>query len=186
MKSKDYNEIVWQDIVICDLDSPSGLTWRSNGKYSGWKNYKRNGKPNGWRLEYKSKAYYCHRIIAILSLNLRDNSLVVNHKDCNPFNNSIDNLEICTAVENSRRQKCHVGIGLHPTNTSGFVGVSEHITDNAYYARAQFTDLNGKIVSKYFPYKTHGSERAIELAVKWRRDSILQLNLEGAGYATEG
>jgi len=183
MKSKDYFAIDWNSIVLLDEKSPSGLSWSNNYKFAGWKNYKRNGKPSGWRLEYREKAYYCHRILAILFLNLKDNNLVVNHKDCDPFNNSIENLEICTAKENSRRQSCHIAKELHPTNVSGIVGVSEHTTlDGAKYAKAQWNDLNGKIKCKYFPYKKYGKTEAIELAKNCRRDAINLLHIQDAGY----
>lgn len=183
MKSKDYFCIDWSSLVYFDETSKSKLRWISNNKECGWRNYKSNKAPNGWRLEYCNQAFYCHKVIAILKLGLTDNNMVINHIDCNPFNNNLDNLEICTTKENARRQKCHIGRGLHPTNTSGITGVYEHKSGSCYYAKAQWSDLNGKICCQYYSYKTYGKIKAWELAKEARNRALIELNIQGAGYA---
>lgn len=48
----------------------------------------------------KREDVYVHRIIATLFLDNSNNYPEVNHKDCNPMNNSVDNLEWCTTGYN--------------------------------------------------------------------------------------
>lgn len=77
--------------------------------------YIRNAKgfvTNGWehsKLGYrkvrlykkgKYKDYYLHRLVAITFIPYEKGREIVNHKDCNPKNNKLDNLEWCTQKEN--------------------------------------------------------------------------------------
>lgn len=53
---------------------------------------------------YKNKRafrFYIHRLVAIHFINNPQNFRYVNHKDENKYNNSVDNLEWCTAGYNS-------------------------------------------------------------------------------------
>ena len=53
---------------------------------------------------HNRKAYYVHRVLAHAFLDLPlDSKLTVDHLDGNGFNNSLDNLEVVTLVENLRR-----------------------------------------------------------------------------------
>ena len=49
----------------------------------------------------KNVKYLVHRLVAITFIPNPNNLPQVNHKDCNPQNNSVDNLEWCTALYNS-------------------------------------------------------------------------------------
>ena len=49
----------------------------------------------------KSKTYTVHRLVATAFLENPDNLPVINHKDENPKNNNVDNLEWCSVLYNN-------------------------------------------------------------------------------------
>ena len=56
---------------------------------------------NGYlRVEIQGKHYLVHRLVAMAFLGIKSNEYEVNHKDQNPENNDIDNLEWVTHKEN--------------------------------------------------------------------------------------
>lgn len=79
----------------------------SNGKILHWKGKKlgqfldRHGYPfvvlckGGY-----CRNYYVHRLVAFAFIENPNGYNVVNHKDCNPLNNNVDNLEWCTQKYN--------------------------------------------------------------------------------------
>ena len=171
------------EILEYSENSPSGLVWkkRVNRKHAaravaGVRCYRRGNIPTHWSIMHEGVRYVAHRIVALLNgLKLSDED-VVNHIDCNPFNNVISNLEVCTKEENCRRKSNSLGIRLSSNNTSGENGVSEIMSSHKdkyfyYYALATLT-IDGKTKSKKFSYNTHGKERAWELARQWRKKNV--------------
>jgi len=61
--------------------------------------------------KYKTKSFYCHRILAEAKLGRSlHKGEVVHHIDHNPMNNSLENLELCSsrfvhALHHAKREK---------------------------------------------------------------------------------
>lgn len=49
----------------------------------------------------KRKQHFVHRLVALAFIPNPDNLPMINHKDCDPTNNHVNNLEWCTAKQNS-------------------------------------------------------------------------------------
>ena len=62
----------------------------------------------------RSKEFYVHRLLAIHFIPNPENKKFINHKDGNPQNNSLENLEWCTKSENGLHA---YKIGLNHNNT---------------------------------------------------------------------
>lgn len=67
-------------------------------------------------LQGKAYKYSVHRLVAaaFLGLKLEETKSIINHKDGNPSNNSIDNLEIC----NQSHNQLHTSKLLYPEDSS--------------------------------------------------------------------
>lgn len=136
-----------------------------------------------WKTMYKSKSLYVHRIIWEVVHGKIPENMVINHIDNEPSNNRLANLEICTMAENNRRAITHTGNkgGLRKDNTSGHNGVCLITTDGYSFSAARWTE-GGKLKYKLFSHLKHGSELAEQLAIAYRQEMIMQLNLKGYGY----
>lgn len=161
-------------------ESPSGLVWKSRAS-------RRNkiGEPVGsiregyWvvgvTINSKPKVLRVSRIICELSGTNCDN-LFVDHLDGNPLNNSLTNLIPKTPAQNGRNQK------KFATNTSGFTGLS--ISQDRGYEKVtvKVLLLDGTRKQKSFSFIKYGKDKAIALALSWRKEMIFKLNAQGAGY----
>lgn len=94
---------------------------------------------------------------------------IVDHADRNPLNNTLENLRICTKVENSINTK------LRSDNSVGFKGVSFHKGAGKYRA---YINVNGKQKSLgLFEKAEDAAERYIEAA----RELFGEFATEGVG-----
>lgn len=199
MSNSELN--LWKNTFYLDPTSPTGLRWkvfnnaikeeckRYQGDVAGFKKRTKDGSFSYYRVKLKGKNYAVHRIVWSL---YNDNAIpekhVINHIDCNTFNNSIDNLEICAQIENTRRRKEHVGVGLSIANTSGYTGISLDRKEDklrgkiSYYYAAFYNDEGGKTHKKHFSINKYGEIEALRLAREWREDNMNKLKLLNIGY----
>jgi hypothetical protein len=181
--SKDFPEDIVQHITYSE-QSPSGLIWikplnrkQQVGCIAGVKTYRDTNIPTNWTVMFRSKRYLAHRLVLYLNSKLSDSSLVVNHIDCNPFNNKLSNLELCTVSENNKRKSNTLGIRLSRNNNSGITGIREtfSIKNNKVYIFAHACiSLNGKTINKKYSYSKYGKQTAWELAKTWRNNMLME------------
>lgn len=101
---------IWKDIIGYDglyEVSNTGKVRSTNYRHTGKiKEISPGDKGNGylfvdlWK-ERKRKRFYIHRLVVQAFIGEIPKGLVVNHKDENPSNNNVDNLEICTYTYNA-------------------------------------------------------------------------------------
>ena len=159
-------------------ESPSGLVWkvprfhartnniilRNIGDVVGYLDNHR------WYVGLGYEKYLAHRVIWVMFNGEIPKGMYINHINCNPSDNRIENLELATPQQNCRKSKIHVLDVLSNLNTSGINGVHEEKTWNGtrtklnYYARAYYHNEYGKAVRKSFAYSTYGKEEAWRLA----------------------
>lgn len=114
-------EEVWKDISgyeglyqISNFGRVKSLPRKYKKRYIKNENIKSPSKlPKGYlRIglckEGKIKYYAIHRLVAESFIPNKDNKPCVNHKDCNPSNNKVDNLEWCTYLENNNYKNHHL------------------------------------------------------------------------------
>jgi hypothetical protein len=172
-----------------DESSPSGLRWaidsgkKSVGDVAGSKSYNKNKTPKCWDVRYSGFLFKAHRIIAILFGITLSDDLVVNHIDCNPFNNLISNLEVVKQTDNMRKCSSHIGLKLQSNNTSSINGVSV-ITINGIVKSysASSRDENGERHSINFSVSKYGDTLAKKLAILTREHMIEELKMKGVNY----
>lgn len=177
----NYEGIKWSDIFELDSQSPSGIVWKGsrrsqNGKVAGAKNYDaRTKEPHMWRVNTLGKIWAVHRIILIM-LGKDISGKIIDHKDGNPFNNSIGNLRIVDQRINTQNKK------KNSSNTSGVTGVSEGSNGQgrAYFI-AHWLE-NNRQCSKIFSIDDLGYDVAFSLACEHRKYMISELNKRGNSY----
>ena len=138
------------------------------GEVAGSKRYN-EGRPHKWVTCIGGNMLCNHRIIFLLHNPDFDQSLIINHIDCDPHNNSIANLEMVTKKENNERTKMQkLGIP-RKDNSTGHIGVSLHVTRTCNYYVA-YHSKDGKFTRKFFSINSLGAEEALEKAILWRKE----------------
>ena len=118
-------EEIWKDIInyegkyeVSNLGRVRSLSYNGTGEIKLLKpgTNKRGYKRVGLCKNGKTKHYYVHRLVAITFIPNPDDLSIVNHKDENPANNNVNNLEWCTSeynnnygTRNERASESHKG-----------------------------------------------------------------------------
>ena len=176
-----------KDRYVIDKNSPSGLSKiLKNGclKNVGYiSNRYLSKEPAGWFLHVsKGVKVAVHRVILQLNGVLLGPLDIVNHRNCNPLDNRIENLEVCTTSENNRKNRVTLGLSISKLNSSGVTGVLEvtNINKGHSYTYAMCTwSENSKSKSKKFSYNKYGKEMAWKLAIDYREEMITKFYKKG-------
>ena len=168
-------EIRWDDYVVYDETSPSGLRW----KVSRGRNAVRPGavvgsldKRRRWytnsSVKGSKRSHFCHRIIWEIHNGPIENGFVIDHIDGDTSNNSVRNLRIVTPCINARNQK------KASNNTSGITGVSlERKSSGLEYWVAQYCDNNRLLVRRRFSVAKLGHYEARQQAIQYRKEMLI-------------
>jgi len=178
----NYEEL--SSIFYYDETSPSGLRYKVNRYKNKGAISKKAGEPAGVvKLQGKDKlprgyivttgskyqnnitAMMAHRIVWLLCKGSLDNSLVIDHVDGNPLNNTISNLREVTYLENSRNKKVSISTAEGKT---GFTGITLHREHTNPIYRASWVNTSGKVETKSFSWKKYGRDIALQMAIKAR------------------
>ena len=120
------NNIIWKNIFNGNYSVSNTGIIKANDRYVKTKNGVRHYKekilipdinPNDGHLRVTlsnagaKKRYMVHRLVAENFLDNPNNYPIINHKDENPQNNNVDNLEYCTVAYNNAYNNRHQRVG---------------------------------------------------------------------------
>lgn len=153
-KSLDFMD--YPDYEVSNFGRVKSLNYRRSGKENILK-YFYSGKYRNYlavdlRKDGKRRTYQIQRLVALAFIPNPQNLPMVNHKDENPSNNHVDNLEWCDNYYNTHFGTCQERI-------------KQTVTKNKGTKVLQF-DLLGNFIAEY------PSQREAERLLKYSRDSI--------------
>lgn len=122
---------------------------------------------DGYRkLKINNIGYVEHRIIWIMFNGEMPEGYQIDHKDCNPSNNKIENLRLATQTQNRYNQ------ARYKKNKSGYKGVGWHKAHGVWRARM---GINKKVIHL-------GSFKTPELAHQAYKDAAIKIQGEFANF----
>jgi hypothetical protein len=118
-------ELRIEDYLEYDETSSTFVRWKKSldGKTKVGREWGGGNTQEGYKYGViRQKIYTTHRVVYYLHYGIwSDRKMVVNHKDSNRSNNSIDNLEMISLYENV----IHKNRSINSNNTSGHRGISQ-------------------------------------------------------------
>lgn len=168
----DYNDPRIDELYYYDSSSRIGLRHKVDNKSRNptLKRYahdqagsiRKNSKSTVWIVKINGVALMAHRVVwKLVNGGISDN-MVIDHKDGNQLNNSLDNIRLVTQTINNRNHK------KQSNNNSGETGV--RLEDNRWIV--QWNDpISGVQKSKSFNISKYGNS-AYDLAVSFRESII--------------
>lgn len=176
-------KIKFSDYLYYDEHSPSGLRWNVDVFYGRYKTTLKSSKNdmagsldvNGyWQVKLNGKVYKAHRIVFNLVYNKEISTLYqIDHINGIKTDNRICNLREVDSKTNARNRN------MQSNNKTGVVGVS---LINGVNYRAQYVNIDGKIMYKYFNILKLGKEEALRSAKLFRETMLHNLNSCGDSY----
>lgn len=166
--SIDKNEIKVKLLNLLDYDekSPTFLSWNTERKYVKTNIVGKVYKPNKYyNIKYMYHTFMNHRLIYEIFYGEIPVGFYVDHIDGDTFNNSIQNLRMCSASENGMNSK------ISKNNMSGVKGLRWCKRDELWYARVR---LN----KKYYTFSSKSKEESL----MWLREKREQLHKEFARH----
>lgn len=182
MKKRNYLAVNWHEVFEYNEDSPSGLVWKIRptistkiGDFAGSPLLDKRGNLRGWKIGYKRKCYYAHRIVWVMHYGSIDDTMHIDHINRNPRDNRITNLRLVPAVKNHRNRN------VNRRNSSGITGVGWIVKDGLTSAYAHWSD-NGIAKTKNFAVIKYGLLPAWYNACLARKEAIERINKTGNEY----
>ena len=168
----------WKDIPgyeglyqVSNLGEIKSLNYRNTGKEKIIKPRKNKGGylrvvlcKNG-----KQKDFLVHRLVAIAFIPNHNNYNQVNHKDENPSNNNVNNLEWCNRLYNERQKFKHIsGYPAKPieqidANTNEIIAEFESMSDCE-----RKLHMNVATIRKYIKNNTIKTKFGNTFILKWK------------------
>lgn len=175
-------------IFYVDETSSTGLRYKKNryknkgatskraGDEAGQIKYLPNGKPRGFRVKLTfpdgvKKELPVHRIVYLLLHKKLDSTLVIDHIDGNPLNNTEANLREVTQEQNTRNKKPKEGFDIQGVYLKN--------------GRQWFCEITENNVRQTigFSIKKYGYDCALQMAIEKRKEFLMQLKQKGIEYS---
>lgn len=139
--------------------------------YGGWRELKqdtlRGYKKVGLIVNGRQKRFQVHRLVAECYIPNPDNKPEVNHKDCDPANNQVSNLEWSTSKENSNHAIASGRTDLTRTQGSKH-GMSKLTDEEASYIKHEAASIPG-LAARFGV--SHQTIRDIKTGKRWKHVS---------------
>ena len=101
----------------------------------------RNGTPHRVFIQVGGKSVTMHKVVWVMHNSDVPNNMTIDHIDENPFNNSIENLQLLTAIENTQKSA--------RSRLSGYIGVWQKSRESTNYAASVYVSGKTKHLGQF-------------------------------------